>query len=512
MEQNKLIPIKGIDETRRKYLNEMGINDTSDLMLCGRTRLQREKIAEKIMYKEKPELKETQSSEYIKYKNRYIKYVESWVKQADLWRISEMDPDTAYFLVELGIRSVEDVACIEPMKAYPMMTCLARTQADYTLISMDRLKQLINNAKDIADRFPLYQEKLTNTIQEYIVEQTQKFVNRKNDNNKLSAKECAILEAGLENLLQDIDSIRLDNIASGGILELDDMAPTFLFDTEDTKETETIGLLNNLDIINEGLGYLNDIEPVLSLPATISGSVYMVSAGQELPNSKEARREFAFIDAKVEIEGVSSPSEDKGEDYHNPETYTDAYGNFVICMPEKYNMEEKITLIVSQGLGRQKIVLTATDVLAHVKEQQVLKAFGQLDMVMLDKKNDERKLKEIVKKISGWDEKEVSDTEKYKQALDEKQRLEKEIETMSLKEAELKKLILSSDSSTTDLDRILRNLINRNNLNADYSREPFILTKEIFKGYKSETKKVLPSVKLMETDISAYRYCTGTDL
>ena len=52
MEQNKLIPIKGIDETRRKYLNEMGINDTSDLMLCGRTRLQREKIAEKIMYKE----------------------------------------------------------------------------------------------------------------------------------------------------------------------------------------------------------------------------------------------------------------------------------------------------------------------------------------------------------------------------------------------------------------------------------------------------------------------------
>ena len=500
MEQNKLIPIKGIDETRKKFLNEMGINDTSDLMLCGRTRLQREKIAEKIMYKEKPELKETQGSEYIKYRNRYIKYVESWVKQADLWRISEMDPDTAYLLVELGIRSVEDVVCVDPMKAYPMMVCLARAQADYTLISMDRLNTLISNAKDISDRFPLYQERLTKTIQEYIMEQTQKFVNPQNGNNKLSAKECAILEAGLENLLQDIDSIRLDNIASGGILELDDTAPTFLFATDESEETETIGLLNNLDIINEGLGYLNDIEPLLPLPATISGSIYMVSAGQELPNSKEARREFAFTDAKVEIEGVSSPSEDKGEDYQNPVTYTDVYGNFVITMPEKYNLEEKVTLIVSQGLGRQKIVLTATDVLAHVKEQQVLKAFGQLDMVTLDKKDDEKKLKEIIKKISGWDERTVSDTEKYKLAIDEKKRLEKEIETLCSKEKELKKIILSSDSSTTDFERILRNLINRNNLDADYSKEPFVLTKEIFKGYRGEAKKVLPSVKLMEND------------
>lgn len=508
-ESGNLIPIKGIDETRKRLLTEMGIVDSSDLLTAGRTNSQRERIAEKIMYAEKTELSQDSNFDSIKWKHRYIKYVESWVKQADLWRVQDMDPDSAYFLVELGIRYVDDLAKVDSKKAYPIMKCLAQTQADYVLITIERLEQLINNAKKIEDCNPQFRNRLIDNIQKQVRDKALKYVKAKNNTSKLSARENTVLKEGMANFLQNIDSVYLDNIISN-FLEFDEEAPEFLFEDNNVDVGNPIGGLNNAEIISKGLDYLSDLEIVLPLPSSITGIVYMLENGQTLPEDAENRRSYVFRDAKVEIQGISSPSEDKGGDYQNPQAYTDANGKFIINFSEKYSLEENLTIIISQGSSKQKFVLTATDLLAHVKEQKILQSFNEMVVVMQDRGEDEKALEEVVEKLSDSDGTNGRETMKYKILMKEKNELESSITLLNEKEKELKAFIRTADQSTSDVYRIVRNLANRKKLAADYSEDSFIIVKSIFKGGQNDLPKVLPSVKLMDNENKSIYLPTDT--
>ena len=95
--------------------------------------------------------------------------------------------------------------------------------------------------------------------------------------------------------------------------------------------------------IDEGIKYLENIKPTLPLPKTISGRIE-IKANSNLPN-KEAKPEGGLL---VSISGISNPAEDKEENEKDYSCYTDPDGKFTIAMPDKYNMQETITISVSK--------------------------------------------------------------------------------------------------------------------------------------------------------------------
>lgn len=469
--KESLIPLKGIDVERKRILNQIGIETVSDLLCQGRTGSQRAIIASKVMSLERGDI--TGTKEMQKWQHTYTKYVDSWVKQADLWRVSGMDEDTAYFLVELGVRHVEDLAKVDAVKAYSMMQCLQNTQPDYTLITSAKLESLIRNAQKVPNRYPDYQEKLTSKISATLAK------------SKLRTAET-------RELLKVLSLIKVEDIIGGSSIECDDPAPTFLF-REDELGTLVTDTADSKKVLKAGLGFLQDVEIALPLPKTIKGMVQLVSKGKA----------SAFENVLVEIGGISSPSADKAEKVCTVQTYTDAKGEFVAILPDRYNMQESITITFSQGLRKQKFVLGATDIIDHVTKQEVLKAFNRLDMVTADLAEEQEKL-DFISRIECEKQEAYQitqeDQERYTKLLPQKAFIEEELQTLKENEKELETFIKESDESTNDLERILRNLIYCDNLTADFREEPFVIKEEIFNGYKEDSNKVLPSVKLMESE------------
>lgn len=479
--KESLIPLKGIDVERKKILNKIGIETVSDLLYQGRTISNRATIASKVMNLEREDI--TGTKEIEKWKRTYTKYVDSWVKQADLWRVSGMDEDTAFFLVELGIRHVEDLAKVDACKAYDIMQCLYNTQPDYVLISLKKLESLIKNAQKMHTRYPNYQEKLTSKISGVLTK------------SKLKVAQS-------RELLKVLSLINIEDIIGGSSIECDDPAPTFLF-REEVLGNLVTDTADSKKVLKAGLGFLQDVEITLPLPKTIRGIVQLVSKGK-ISN---------FENVMVEISGISSPSSDKTENTGTIHTYTDGNGEFIVIMPDRYNMQESITITFSQGIRKQKFVLGASDIINHVTKQEVLKAFNQLDMVSVDLSVEQEKL-DFINRIEL--EKEESyqiaqeDQERYIQLLPQKELIEEEVQKLKEKENELETFIKKSDDSTNDLNRILRNLTCCDNLTADFREEPFVINEEIFNGYKEDTNKVLPSVKLMESESETIYLPTDT--
>ena len=480
--KESLIPLKGIDVERKKILNKIGIETVSDLLYQGRTSSQRAIIASKVMNLEREDI--TGTKEIEKWKRTYTKYVDSWVKQADLWRVSGMDEDTAFFLVELGVRHVEDLSKVDAGKAYAMMQCLYNIQPDYVLISLEKLESLIKNAQKVPTRYPDYQEKLTSKISGVLTK------------SKLKVAQS-------RELLKVLSLINIEDIIGGSSIECDDPAPTFLF-REEVLGNLVTDTADSKKVLKAGLGFLQDVEITLPLPKTIRGAVQLVSKGNTSP----------FENVMVEISGIASPSSDKTENTGTIHTYTDANGEFIVIMPDRYNMQESITITFSQGIRKQKFVLGASDIIDHVTKQKVLKAFNQLDMVSADLAVEQEKL-DFISRIELEKEEAYQiaqeDQERYIQLLPQKALIEEELQKLKEKEKELETFIKKeSDDSTNDLNRILRNLTYCDNLTADLREEPFVIKEEIFNGYKEDTNKVLPSVKLMESESETIYLPTDT--
>ena len=95
--------------------------------------------------------------------------------------------------------------------------------------------------------------------------------------------------------------------------------------------------------IDEGIKYLENIKPALPLPRTISGHVKIVDNTNTQNNSTTSNSGLL-----VSISGISNPAEDKEENEEDYSCYTDTNGKFTIAMPDKYNMQETITISVSK--------------------------------------------------------------------------------------------------------------------------------------------------------------------
>lgn len=95
--------------------------------------------------------------------------------------------------------------------------------------------------------------------------------------------------------------------------------------------------------IDEGIKYLENIKPTLPLPRTISGHVKIVDNTNTQNNATTSNSGLL-----VSISGISNPAEDKEENENDYSCYTDTDGKFTIAMPDKYNMQETITISVSK--------------------------------------------------------------------------------------------------------------------------------------------------------------------
>ncbi|NLV16400.1 MAG: hypothetical protein GXY50_04205 [Syntrophomonadaceae bacterium] len=439
-----LIPVKGIGVRRNDLFAEIGIPTASSLLNNGRLISQRQEIAAKIVDAEinsysrrvtKPRAK--------KLRETYLKIITSCVKQIDLWRVEGMDVDTAYFLVQMGVRFVEDLRMVDAEKAYPILIKQGLVQPEYRVIDKRTLQKLIDNAAAASNDYTVYQKSLDEKL-EAILKKHVPGINK-------------------EKLNSIKDSFYIEDRMKGGSIECDDDPPVYLFrDGFNTREN-----LNNDDLYY-GLSVLRDIELVLPLPRIIRGIVML---GEDKALELEPNLLYGAV---VEVIGVASPVTDKTEDSENPYGYLDGDGKFVVVLPEQYNLKDSVTLKVSKDKYSQSFNFTATDILRHVKENETLRQLNELQLL-------------IREKAPFLDEDTVNSL-----AADEEV-------------ADLMRKISLQDLSTNNIGTIIDHLLTNDRLEAVFGEkedlgEALVINPYVFKNISSKPRKVLPSVKLMEND------------
>ena len=174
---------------------------------------------------------------------------------------------------------------------------------------------------------------------------------------------------------------------------------------------EIIDKLNNEDDeykIEEGIKYLENIKPSLPLPRTISGHIKIEDNSTVSNNS--AMTENGLL---VSISGISNPAEDKEENEKDYSCYTDPNGNFTIAMPDKYNMQETITISISKkndmtfanagesSSHKVQFVKQSSEVLKneYIRTSQGKKYAADILATINEVYDDNTKAKEIEKKL-----------------------------------------------------------------------------------------------------------------
>lgn len=459
----ELIPIKGISLKMRSKLEELNIMDISTLLSRCNTQNKRDKLAEELEIA--PE------------------YVNSWVKQADLWRVENMTTDMAFMLVQIGVRSVDDLSKVDSNKAYPILKSVSLTNPEYELVSKSLLDKLIGSATDIV-------ESSLNLI-------------------KLKENINGILN--LQNVDDDVNLLSqlLNTVKSeSNKLGFTDDEPTYLFKSQTKHSNES--LANKLSAAWKDLF---EMDCILPLPKTISGTVKersMNSNAEPIP----------FEGVKVEIEGIVSPAEDKTEAAENPSCITDSTGRFIITLPERYSFKETVKIIISNSKGKQVFVKNSTEVINALEETDVVNALQDILCKRIayreafansndkNSKNDINNLKKEFEDAIGVL---TNKDSKYKKKLDELG-ITKYVE--SLKN-------ISIDSEDKAFDKLIKQIFDIillratldahiEGVNITSDDDSFIVIKEIFTSWNGGLQKSLPSVKLMGDDENPVMLSTDT--
>lgn len=300
--------------------------------------------------------------------------------------------------------------------------------------------------------------------------------------------------------------------------------PVRLF-TDDFDQSK---LKTDSEIINEGLQFLQDIEIMLPLPRIISGRIKMRKNVELIEEGIEVN------ELKVEMEGIANPTEEKKEDEKNLFTYTDASGYFMLVLPDKYNMQDTITFIVSQGDYKQKFVKPASELLEEVyvsngdkklKARELIEKYDQLDafnkeIIKLEEKRDtyyellEREKEKGKKKLKFKERvflnniKASSYKNNKKEVIKGINGVECEIEEKETKRDNLIQEIYGDDSTTNDLEKTLTNLLARTDFRTDLG--DLVLNYNVFTKNFNDKPKALPSVRLMGEGEAAVKLPTDT--
>jgi len=519
-----LIPIKGISKVMQAKLRTLSIYDVGGLLTKGSTQKKRDSLAISLHVD--------------------IKLVNSWVKQADLWRVEGMTTDTAYLLVQIGIRNPKDLSKVDINKAYPIMERLVLSQPDFHLMEEAHFKELIKKAGEIEGASFIDQSEFARSLAEKIAS---------NDGKELNTKDIAEIIAQSKR-----------NSGTSRYPETPEEEPYYLFSLDNITIPRKSGT-----VIREGLEFLNNVPLVLPLPYAICGQIKW-----KMSDNETDTKVSAYPDALVDISGISSSSTDKTETERNPSAYTASDGGYKVVLPEKLNLQEGIIITVSQGIWKQKFLKSASDIINAVPQQKTLDMFNDLqatlDLLILEDTKETRfgmllsdlyvnngDIKKI-KDIAANQNRDLTNEEREKMAdlIEEKSRAERDIlnlggQKVTIKEEgneivtfeynpqmtrkdsngnlisdkkyledkyeEIKAAIISAYNNdpkntkpySSNLETILKYLVSSDNR---YEAElgESILINDIFKGYNLGMERALPSVKLMGNDEKAIHLPTDT--
>lgn len=380
-----------------------------------------------------------------------VRYVTLWLKQADLWRVTGMTSDDAYMLVLAGVRHTADLAKVDIDKIMPVLETIAASHPDLQQPSMAKINDYIIMAK----------------------------------------------------AMQALSSTKTFELVVN-----EEKEPVRLF-----KEEVELDLLSDSEIINKGLGFLQDIAFSLPLPRTLSGHVKM-SKNKEVTECP---------DIKVTLTGISSPTEDKQEESAELFGYTDATGYFSIVLPDKYNMQPAIVITLTQGGNKQTFIKQSSELIDKTyipnggkKDGKVLYAkelialFDDLDSTNKDIITLERRIntwETINASIESIPEEERADAMAFMQ-LYPKGKSEESLKELTKKRKTLLDEIYGADPTTNDFERTLTNLLSRTDLDSDMGE--LVINYDVFTNNHNDKPRALPSVKLMGENDNAVRLPTDT--
>lgn len=144
-------------------------------------------------------------------------------------------------------------------------------------------------------------------------------------------------------------------------------------------------LKSDSEVINEGLKFLENINPALPLPKIISGCV-MINETDNYNNSVPKGQGGLL----VSISGISDPSQDKTENEKEYSCYTDPQGKFSIVMPDRYNMQETLTITVSKKNDMRYAVAgqSSSNKVQFVKRASEVLQNEYITMILTDEKGE----------------------------------------------------------------------------------------------------------------------------
>lgn len=357
---NSLLPIKGISKVMQARLaKSAGVYDVGSLIAKGKLRATRNKWSIDLGVD--------------------VKLVNLWVKQANLWRVKNMTADMAYLLVLAGIRHEHDLSLCDVDKLYPVLQALCCSQTDLAISNKDVLKNMIDSASDLCnvtiDIIAIKDKlgKMLGSDQKEVLDELK--LNALTGRLQRRSNKLAVPRNQTPVSISSDDIINIINSSlksNSNEMETDDPAPEHLYKDGAIEEPE-IDLKASSDVIESGLEFLRNVVYTLPLPRTISGFVY-----RRRMNERDSDK-VPFANAKVEVMGVTSAADDKAELPEYPSAYTDSMGRFMVVMPERYNLQEVVTVKISEGAHSVKFVKAASDIIEAVPEQQELAKFNKLN-------------------------------------------------------------------------------------------------------------------------------------
>ena len=225
-----------------------------------------------------------------------------WATQAELLRVNNMNAEEAVELIDAGIYSVEQLQKANKEELLDIIDKKNDARNVKTVLTEEKLSQLQH--EKVYATSPYEYDDIDSILHPEKKEQSNNTTPNSEPNMTTQTKEEKILTA--KEIINK-------------------------FNKEDGQK------------IDEGIKFLENIKPALPLPRTISGHVKI-----EDNNTISSTSTMSASGLLVSISGISNPAEDKEENEDDYSCYTDPDGNFTIAMPDKYNMQETITISVSK--------------------------------------------------------------------------------------------------------------------------------------------------------------------
>ena len=488
-----LIPIKGISQAQKRNLaNNCKIMDIAGLLANGRTPEQRQTIASKLQVDKR--------------------HVSIWVKQADLWRVNGMTEDYAYLLVLAGVRCVQDLAKIDVETTRGVLKSISNIHPDFEYDSgaLEDLK---------AEAAKLCPTALASHNLQLVIEAL--------------GKDSEELENFFGQFKDKYEQTAL-------VFDANDPEPTHLFGMDYV--LEVLDKKSESEIINEGLDALRGITVALPNPRYLTGKVTYRSIGE-----KKTRESINVANLRVDVDGVIKDPADSEAASEKNFAYTNAEGIFIITLPKDYTWGDFITFTISQGGCKQVFKFDVVDLIrnAVVKDSMIKKSTSELleDLETIDEYNNiisvytyDRKIVKVMADLhaeieSAKDDEETIEIRAKKELLN---KLKNRVEILDLDDDLTKNLQLNYNKMLPQMiDKYLEGEINNYRkardriIDEDFGQkapkkekqrkvsyliglielvwkygledgeEGFVLIEEVFKGYKDDHPKALPSVKLM---------------